>query len=53
MGGGSPGSSRWRRMRRTTVGSVIIAAVTVGGMSALFTFGLKVYLPRGELFGWI
>lgn len=29
----------------------VIAVVTVGGMWALFTFGLHVILPRGELLG--
>ena len=30
----------------------VIAGVSVGGMWSLFTFGLGVLLPRGELFGW-
>ena len=30
----------------------VIATVTVGGMWSLFTFGLGVLLPRGDLFGW-
>ncbi len=30
----------------------VIAAVSVGGMWSVFTFGLGVLLPRGELFGW-
>ena len=29
-----------------------IAVVSVGGMWSIFTFGLGVLLPRGELFGW-
>ncbi|MFQ5566953.1 MAG: tripartite tricarboxylate transporter TctB family protein [Paracoccaceae bacterium] len=29
-----------------------IAGVSVGGMWSVFTFGLGVLLPRGELFGW-
>ncbi len=29
-----------------------IAAISVGGMWSIFTFGLGVLLPRGELFGW-
>jgi len=29
-----------------------IAAVAVGGMWSIFTFGLGVLLPRGDLFGW-
>ena len=29
-----------------------IAGVSVGGMWSIFTFGLGVLLPRGELFGW-
>ncbi len=29
-----------------------IAAVSVGGMWSVFTFGLGVILPRGEWFGW-
>jgi hypothetical protein len=28
----------------------IIAIVSVGAMWALFTFGLRVLLPRGEIF---
>ena len=28
-----------------------IAAISVGGMWSIFTFGLGVLLPRGELFG--
>lgn len=28
-----------------------VAALTVGGMWSLFTYGLGVFLPRGELFG--
>jgi hypothetical protein len=31
----------------------VIAIVTVGGMWSLFTYGLHVFLPRGELFGRI
>ncbi len=30
----------------------VIAGVSVGGMWSVFTFGLGVILPRGELFGW-
>ena len=30
----------------------VIAGVSVGGMWSVFTFGLGVLLPRGELFGW-
>ncbi len=29
-----------------------IAAVSVGGMWSIFSFGLGVILPRGEWFGW-
>ncbi|MHA1529371.1 MAG: tripartite tricarboxylate transporter TctB family protein [Alphaproteobacteria bacterium] len=30
----------------------VIAAISVGGMWSVFTFGLGVLLPRGEFFGW-
>ena len=30
----------------------VIAVVSVGGMWSIFTFGLGVLLPRGDLFGW-
>jgi len=30
----------------------VIAVVSIGGMWSVFTFGLGVLLPRGELFGW-
>ncbi len=30
----------------------VIAGVSVGGMWSVFTFGLGVLLPRGDLFGW-
>ncbi len=30
----------------------VIAVVSVGGMWSVFTFGLGVLLPRGELFTW-
>ena len=30
----------------------VIAVVSIGGMWIVFTFGLGVLLPRGELFGW-
>lgn len=29
----------------------VIAVVAIGGMWSLFTFGLRVFLPTGELFG--
>ena len=30
----------------------VIAVVSIGGMWSIFTFGLGVLLPRGDLFGW-
>ena len=36
---------------KNTALHLAIAAATVGGMWALFTYGLGVLLPRGELFG--
>jgi hypothetical protein len=30
----------------------VIAVVSIGGMWSVFTFGLGVLLPRGDLFGW-
>ncbi len=37
---------------RQLVLHAIIALVTVGGMWSLFTFGLHVFLPRGEILGY-
>lgn len=37
---------------RNTLLHVVIAAVTVGGMWTIFTFGLNVILPRGEWTGF-
>lgn len=37
---------------RNTVLHVVIALVTVGGMWAIFTFALRVILPRGEWTGF-
>ena len=37
---------------RNTVLHVVIALVTVGGMWAVFTFALRVILPRGEWTGF-
>jgi hypothetical protein len=30
----------------------VIAAISIGGMWSMFTYGLGVLLPRGDLFGW-
>ena len=43
LGGWSPGKLALH---------AVIAAISVGGMWSIFTFGLGVLLPRGELFGW-
>ena len=43
LGGWSPGKLAQH---------AVIAAISVGGMWSIFTFGLGVLLPRGELFGW-
>ena len=40
LGGWSP---------RSAISHAVIAVVTVGGMWALFTYGLRVILPQGEL----
>jgi len=43
LGGWSPGKLALH---------AVLAGVSVGGMWSIFTFGLGVLLPRGELFGW-
>jgi putative tricarboxylic transport membrane protein len=30
----------------------VIAMISIGGMWSMFTYGLGVLLPRGDLFGW-